>query len=50
VLSTAGQVWTWGQHLYGALGQGKFSSFTPKQVELDGVVDVAAGSRHTIFI
>ncbi len=53
-LTKEGNVYAWGQGFYGALG---FSQnllenvFSPKKIEkLERIVDLGAGSRHSVFV
>jgi alpha-tubulin suppressor-like RCC1 family protein len=54
-LSETGQVYSWGQSLYGALGLNETGTHDrPRQITVpistQRVIDIAAGARHSLFL
>ena len=53
VIKADGSLWAWGSNSYGQLGNGELGDekylFSPIKI-MDGVVQVAAGSEHTLVI
>ena len=46
-----GTVYSWGDNTYGQLGNGTTTnSLTPIMVNIDNVMDIAAGDRHSIAL
>lgn len=50
-IAAGGEVWAWGRADYGQLGTGAQEDLdAPEKIDLDGVVQIAAGDYHTLFL